>query len=631
MCGGRDFDRLLLTNVVTPWLLEHFSLPEDLPSNPRYKKLLRIAAWAAERAKIELSARSESIIALTESEAATRDDKDAEIYLDIPLSRGDFDRLTAPQVDESIRATRETIAKAELTPNDIDRVVFVGGPTQYKPLRDKVAFEVGVAASTDLNPMTAVADGAAVFAESINWDSETRGRKSSRGSVSAGGDLALTLNFVARTPDSKARVSLKVSRPTTDVAFEINSLDTGWSSGRAAVRDGASVDVVLSKPGENSFKIFLFDSRGGPVSIAQPRFSITRAAATVDAIPSSSSIGFEFDDARGGRPRLSYIVRDGDPLPKKGQIKFGALRAVRAGTTDAIRFKLWEGDIEDAVESNRKIGELVVSGKDLEREAVVAAGAELVCDYEVLDSGNVHFEVSVPSIGATFSSSRGLYSRHLAQVDFTTAAEQIREEARAVKRKVDTLSETLPDDRLQRIAKRLQEAVQIDGASEEESKQASDRVLEAKRLLAKVRKEHLPQMRQAALDSCLAAFNRVVRRQARPAEASQFDNLVKTAQRAIDAGSPDFEVVLDEMRGRNFEILWRQDWFVVDKFKELTGSPALYVDKAAFSALVARGQESIAAGDVDKLRDVVGLLYQSRISTGGDDDIVAPANIVRTG
>ena len=60
MCGGRDFDRTIVDNLVRPWLHENFALPDDLSVNPKYKPLLRLATWATERAKIELSARDES-------------------------------------------------------------------------------------------------------------------------------------------------------------------------------------------------------------------------------------------------------------------------------------------------------------------------------------------------------------------------------------------------------------------------------------------------------------------------------------------------------------------------------------------------------------------------------------------
>jgi molecular chaperone DnaK len=67
MCGGRDFDRILFDNVVKPWLLENFDLPEDLASNPQFKSLLRMATWAAEKAKIELSQKEEAVVSLPEN------------------------------------------------------------------------------------------------------------------------------------------------------------------------------------------------------------------------------------------------------------------------------------------------------------------------------------------------------------------------------------------------------------------------------------------------------------------------------------------------------------------------------------------------------------------------------------
>ncbi len=149
MCGGTDFDRFILDNVVKPWLFDKFDLPDDFTANPKYRTLIRMAAWAAERAKIELSSKDESIIALEESDLGIKDEAGNDVYLDIPFGRDAMDGLVSEKVEESIAAARETMEKAGLTANDIERVVFVGGPTHYKPLRDKVALELGIAASTD--------------------------------------------------------------------------------------------------------------------------------------------------------------------------------------------------------------------------------------------------------------------------------------------------------------------------------------------------------------------------------------------------------------------------------------------------------------------------------------------------
>ena len=146
-----------------------------------------MAEFASEQAKIHLSSRDETIISASELDLATKDSVGNEIYIDCPVTRTQLDGLIAEKLKDSIEAARDAIQKAGLTPHDIERMVFVGGPSQYKPLRDMVAFELGIAASSDVNPMTAVVEGAAVFAESIDWSAQNRSRKPTRGMVSVGG------------------------------------------------------------------------------------------------------------------------------------------------------------------------------------------------------------------------------------------------------------------------------------------------------------------------------------------------------------------------------------------------------------------------------------------------------------
>ncbi len=632
MCGGTDFDRSILDNVVKPWLLSQFNLPEDFTANSKYKALLRMCLWAAEKAKIELSAKEESVISLTESDLGVSDQDGTEIYVDIPFSRSQLDALIAPKVDEAIQSARETLEKAGLSAHDVERIVFVGGPTQYKPLRDKVAFEMGIAPSTDVNPMTAVAEGAAVFAESIDWQSDSRGRKSSRGALSAGGALDIAFNFIARTPDSKAKIVVKVGgNAAAGTEFQIDSLDSGWSSGRLALKDGAAVELNLGKPGENTFKVFVFDSKGGPVSLKDDKIVITRTAASIDAIPASHSIGVEARDKLGGRLVLDYLVREGDQLPKKGKKVFKTEESLRAGSAGSIKFKLWEGEISDPVNDNRFIGMFEIKGSDFD-DGVIAAGAEMICEYEILDSGNIMMEVSVPSIGGSFHSGRNFYSRQDGQIDYTQASKLVAEQSEHAIQRLDEMESKIDDPRLQQAREKLAQAESIkSGESDPETaKQAMDNVQEAKRLLALARKDHLKEIRQLELDKAVDFFDRLVREHARPTEANSFDNLVKTAQRSIDNNSGDFEAHLDDLRGKNFMILWRQDWFVIDRFKWLSKDSYLFPDAREHAQLSSVGAEALKANDIDKLRAVVAQLDSIRIGSGGDDEMMAGANIVRS-
>ena len=632
MCGGRDFDRILFDNIVKPWLLENFDLPEDLTTNPQFKSLLRMATWATEKAKIELSQKEEAVVSLPETELGVRDQAGEEIYIDITIDRKRYDGLIGPKVEESIVSARETLEKAGLSPHDVERVVFVGGPTHYKPLRDKVAFELGIAPSTDVNPMTAVAEGAAVFAESIDWASQSRGRKSARGAISAGGALDLSFNYIARTPNSKAKIVAKLgSSAPAGVEFQIDSLDTGWSSGRIALKDGAGIELNLTKPGDNTFKVFVFDSNGGPVSLREDKIVIARTAASIDAIPASHSVGVEARDKVGGRLSLDYLVREGDQLPKKGKKTFKAGESLKAGSAGSIKFKLWEGDISDPINDNRFIGMFEIKGTDFD-DGVIAAGAELICEYEVLDSGNIVLEVSVPSISGSFQSGRNFYSSQEGKVDYTNQAKNIQEQSDHTLQRLDEMASKVDDPRLEQAREKLEQAstIKTDEADPETAKQAMDHVQEAKRLLALTRKEHLKDIRQLELDKAVDFFDKVVRQHARPTEASSFDNLVKTAQRAIDNNSGDFESHLDDLRSRNFMILWRQDWFVIERFKWLAEDTYLFPDAREHAHLVAAGAEALKANDIDKLRAVVAHLDSIRIGSAGEDDMLAGANIVRS-
>ena len=632
MCGGTDFDRSMLDNVVKPWLISHFDLPEDLSVNQKYKSLLRMCLWASEKAKIELSAKEDSVISLTESDLGIRDESESEIYVDIPFTRKHLDELIAGKVDESIQSARETLEKAGLSPHDVERVVFVGGPTQYKPLRDRVAFELGIASSTDVNPITAVAEGAAVFAESIDWSSQSRGRKSARGALRTGGALDLSFNYIARTPDSKVKIVAKFGgNAAAGVEFQIDSLDTGWSSGRMALKDGVAVELNLAKPGENTFKVFAFDSKGGPVALQDDKIIISRTAASIDAIPASHSISIEVQDKIDGPYVLDYLVREGDQLPKKGKKSYETKESLKAGSTGSIKFKLWEGDISAPITDNRSIGVFEIKGSDFD-DGVIEVGVEVICEYKVLDSGNITLEVSVPSIRGSFHSGRNFYSRQDGQIDYTKASKHIEEQLKHVLQRLEEMASKIDDPRLDQAREKLDQAESIKtGESDPETaKQAMDNVQEAKRLLALARKEHLKDIRQLELDKFVEFFDETVREHARPTEANAFDNLAKTAQRAIDNNSSDFESYLGDLRSKNFPILWRQDWFVIDRFKWLAQALYLFPDAREHAQFVTTGAEALKANDIEKLRAVVEHLESVRIDSASDDEMVAPTNLIRS-
>lgn len=629
MCGGRDWDRIIVDSVVRPWLSKNFSLPESLRTDPTYKRLIALVEWSAEKAKIELSSRGEAVVSLAETEVRMQDLNGQDIYLEAPLDKPTLDSLISQQILDSVQAVRETMERAHIGPHDVNRIVFVGGPTQYKAVRDRVAFELGISGALDVNPMTAVAEGAAVFAESIDWASEKRGRKSAKGTLDAR-QIGLTFNYTARTPSPKARLVVKLSSSTPIGAeFQVDSLDSGWSSGRLPLTDGASVDLSLTKAGENTFKVTAFDQSGSAIQLANDQVVINRTAATIDAIPASHSIGLEVLDKLGGQSVLELLIKAGDPLPKKGNVTVHSGKSIRAGGSGALFFKLWQGEIDSPVTDNIYVGELRISGNDLE-SGVIPQGAKIVCDYEFSDAGTITMEVSAPDAGVTVGTGHSFYSSERSELNFEHAMDLVQDEIGRLEDRIATLQEKIDDDALGDAFEKLNDAKAKSASDDPESlKSAMDRTHEIKRILASVRKRNLPQMRRLDLDSCVEFFNDHCREHAKGSEESQFDNASRTALNVIDAKGSDFEIQLDRIRGINFDVLWRQDWFIVGKFKTLAKSEHQFTADSGHAQLCAMGLDAIKKDDMEALRKVVATLMAARVSPSSESDMLLDANIVR--
>lgn len=627
MCGGRDIDRMLFQQVVVPWLKSTFALPEDFLVDAKYKTFCRIAQWATERAKIELSAMQTSTIALSEGEARTLDEDGCEMYMDIDLSRDQVDRIMSGLVADTIEVTRETLTKAGLSAVDLERIVFVGGPTNYKPLRDKVANELAIPVSTDVNPMTAVAEGASIFAESIDWSSAAHNRKAANEVLKT--DMALSFKYTARTPHDLAKILCVSEEELDGYTIQFTSLDTGWSSGRANLAENTAFSLPLARNGENAFTVQVFDEWGHEQPTGTERIIITKTLATVGAIPASHSIGVEVTEKLGGAAVLDFLVNEGDPLPKKGTITFRAGQTLKAGTNDSINIKLWEGDIQAPITDNRFIGVLKIVGTDLE-SGVIPAGAEIECEFEMSDSGTICLEASIPCVGVAFGD-RNFYSRQEGQTDLRDMDSLARQGKRVLER-IDRMAEKVHDPRLDIARKKAELAAGIDSQPQceaEDVQKADNELLEAKKLMSRVRQENLKVIRQMELEGFIRFFDDAVRPGARPDEQQAFDNLVRTAQRSIDRNDTDFDNILDSMRTKNTYILLRQDWFIVDWYRDVTSTPGDYIDRNRFNELKQQGDQALADDNIVQLKRILFELLPMRIRTESANSMFDAANIIK--
>src|SRR5690625_4676777 len=128
MLGGDDFDRVLIDHMA-----EHFLAEEnmDLRKDPMALQRLKDAA---EKAKIELSATSETEVNLPYITAKDGVPK----HLVLKISRAKFEQLADDLIQRTIEPCKKALQDAGLSTSDIDEVILVGGSTRIPKVQETV-------------------------------------------------------------------------------------------------------------------------------------------------------------------------------------------------------------------------------------------------------------------------------------------------------------------------------------------------------------------------------------------------------------------------------------------------------------------------------------------------------------
>jgi molecular chaperone DnaK len=153
--GGDDYDRRIVD-----WLAEEFKKQNGIDLKADRQALQRLTE-AAERAKIELSSRLETTINLPFITA----DQTGPKHLEMTLTRAKFESLTADLTERCRGPFLAALKDANLTPQQIDEVVLVGGATRMPVIQQLVKNLLGgKEPHKGVNPDEVVAIGAAIQA-----------------------------------------------------------------------------------------------------------------------------------------------------------------------------------------------------------------------------------------------------------------------------------------------------------------------------------------------------------------------------------------------------------------------------------------------------------------------------------
>jgi molecular chaperone DnaK len=150
--GGDNIDQRIID-----WLIQEFKKDQGVDVSKDQMALQRLKE-AAEKAKIELSTLLETEINLPFLTADASGPK----HLQIKLTRARFEQMVDDILQRSVGPCKQAMADANVTPQNIDEVVLVGGSTRIPKVQQIVRDLFGKEPNKSVNPDEVVAVGAAV-------------------------------------------------------------------------------------------------------------------------------------------------------------------------------------------------------------------------------------------------------------------------------------------------------------------------------------------------------------------------------------------------------------------------------------------------------------------------------------
>ena len=159
--GGTDMDKILIDYIIDEFKKkEGIDLSQDTTATARIRE-------AAEKAKIELSTVMETDVTLP---FIAQDSSTGAKNLELRITRAKLDELIGPIVQRCKPSIVKAFEDAKLSHSDINKIVMVGGPTRMPLVRKMVGEVVGKEPESGVDPMEAVAMGAAIQAGIIAGD-----------------------------------------------------------------------------------------------------------------------------------------------------------------------------------------------------------------------------------------------------------------------------------------------------------------------------------------------------------------------------------------------------------------------------------------------------------------------------
>ena len=398
--GGRNFDHTLYEYILSQLSQEHPM--EKFQSSDRYSQDRGRLRLRIEDLKIKLSTQHSAKLEMD----LCCDDDGKPVHLNIDITREIYERLITPDVARAAQVCETLLERQKLRNEQIDSVILVGGPTKTPYLRQVLEERLKIPLLDRIDPMTAVAQGAAIYAATIPHPANARKKETEKR-----GQITLTLQADAHSSLPTYRLMGTVGGEDVsliDLSVEITRDDNLWCSGRLPLgKNGLfEVDLLLIDKGKSFLSTFtttIYDKEG-QICVREegPRIWYPYITPPKNQQPTSLRIGTADGSA-------IVLIQRGSALPAHGRRRFKTTKALHKGNNEDV---LWipavasvlniVGEEEEYLECAVPVGTLVIKGDDRRVTRDLPAGAEVDVKLESDGSQKITISAYVQILGEDF-------------------------------------------------------------------------------------------------------------------------------------------------------------------------------------------------------------------------------------
>ena len=597
--GGRDFDI-----AVVNWAIAELAargVVEINRDDPRHAGAVASLKRAAEEAKIALSRAEETDLFISGLKVGEQ-----QVDVDLTLDRQTLETLCTPAIDRTLSVCQRLLAEHGVSRSSLSRIVLVGGPTVMPAIRSRVGEGLETAVAEGYDPMTLVAQGAALYAATAGLDGRTETHRAPSGA------WKLWLQYPAVSSDLTPHIVGKVvgdGAGPAPATITLSRTDGRWQSPAAEISDEGGfvtmVDLVPRRP--NVFRVVARDAGGAEVTVDPVTITIVQGL-TISDPPLSRSVGVALASDRV----CTYFER-GAPLPARKTFTHHTVESVAAGTdASVLKIPLVQGEFEKA-HLCRLVGTLEVNGRDLSDSVPVGSPVEVTLELD--RGGALSARALIPSLGQTFDSVARLLVPDADPETLEASLEETIHQLAELRAAALRAGATEVIEKLEKAAAEIDSAdrdiVALRGGDQDAGQKARRTLIELDALLADLELEKKwPELEASARDD-LGWAALWVSQHGTPAEQRLLDEVAKAVERTRETRDiNELQRQLRLARRLGTAAMYRDpdawEWMFEGAVSEIDRA----TDLPRAQLLVDEGRSAIARGDHRTLRRVTEKLWR---------------------